>query len=494
VIGEREKALTELMPALRRFARALTLNHDAADELLQDCLERALKKLHLLRHDESLRAWAFTLMHRVFCNNLRGLRRRRQLEAAHASAIDDSVGPAQPGVVELRAVIERLGDLPEEQRAVIVLIALEEVSYQEAARILEIPLGTVMSRLARGREKLRNLVDSAVRPSGRRRASDPRMTDSGPISPGGPPLSDETICAFVDGQIDAAAERARIEALARADPAVQARIAAYQTQKRAIRAAFDGTLQEPLPLHLLTRRRPSPATHIWRAAAAVLLFVAGAGAGAWVMPRLTTPPASVVAMQDSRAKTVAVDELQSSMDARRAALSAPSGDTVPKTQAGANAVSETAAGSVAGSVQSQSVEQPALASAADALLERALTAYAAAAPAAGSSLSVANADDSARRDATELAGRVGPVFLHQGFDLVASSGSPLIFADKAGRRVALFIAGASDTRVRGFRWRERDPLRVVAWDTDIGSFALVGPRDHAEMESLARALVGQTFK
>jgi RNA polymerase sigma-70 factor, ECF subfamily len=164
VIGEREKALIELMPALRRFARALTLNHDAADELLQDCLERALKKLHLLRQDESLRAWAFTLMHRVFCNSLRGLRRRRQLEAAHARAIDDSVGPAQPGVVELRAVIERLGDLPEEQRAVIVLIALEEVSYQEAARILEIPLGTVMSRLARGREKLRNLVDSARAP------------------------------------------------------------------------------------------------------------------------------------------------------------------------------------------------------------------------------------------------------------------------------------------------------------------------------------------
>jgi anti-sigma factor RsiW len=302
------------------------------------------------------------------------------------------------------------------------------------------------------------------------------MTDSGPISPAAPPLSDETICAFVDGQIESAGDRARIEALARTDPAVQARIAAYQTQKRAIRAAFDGTLQEPLPLHLLTRRRASASTHIWRAAAAVLLFVAGAGAGAWVMPRLTTPPASVVAMQDSRSKTVAVDELQSSMDA------------------GANAVSETAAGSVAGSVPSQSVEQPALASAADAFLERALAGYAAAAPAAGSSLSVASADDAARRDATELAGRVGPVFLHQGFDLVASSGSPLIFADKAGRRVALFIAGASDTRVRGFQRRERDPLRVVAWDTDIGSFALVGPLDRAEMESLARALVGQTFK
>ena len=67
-------------------------------------------------------------------------------------------------MAELRAVIERLGDLPEEQRAVIVLVALEEVSYQEAARILEIPLGTVMSRLARGREKLRNLVDSTRAP------------------------------------------------------------------------------------------------------------------------------------------------------------------------------------------------------------------------------------------------------------------------------------------------------------------------------------------
>src|SRR5215475_8609718 len=320
------------------------------------------------------------------------------------------------------------------------------------------------------------------------------MTDSGPISPGGMPLSDETICAFVDGQIESAAERARIEALARTDPAVQARIAAYQTQKRAIRAAFDGTLQEPLPLHLLTRRRPSFSTHIWRAAAAVLLFVAGAGAGAWLMPRLAPPPAVVVAMQDSRAKSTAVDELRASTDAPQATASAPSGDIVAKTQATANAVSETAAGSVAGSVRSQAVSQPMLASAADALLERALADYAAMGTAASSSLGVAGVDDAARRDATELAGRVAPVFLSQGFELVASAGSPLIFADKAGRRVALFIARAADTRARGFQWRERDPLRVVAWDTDIGSFALVGPLDHAEMESLARAAVGQTFK
>jgi len=321
------------------------------------------------------------------------------------------------------------------------------------------------------------------------------MTDSGPTSPGGPPLSDETICAFVDGQIESAAERARVEALARTDPAVQARIAAYQTQKRAIRAAFDGTLQEPLPLHLLTRRRPSSsATHIWRAAAAVVLFVAGAGAGAWLMPRVASPPAVVVAMQDSRAKTTAVDELRASTDAPQAAASAPSGDIVAKTQMTANAVSETAAGSVAGSVRSQAVSQPVLASAADALLERALADYAATGTAAGSSLRVAGADDATRRDATELAGRVAPVFLGRGFELVASAGSPLIFADKAGRRVALFLAGASDTRVSGFQWRERDPLRVVAWDTDIGSFALVGPLDHAEMESLARAVVGQTFK
>src|SRR5215468_11902226 len=248
------------------------------------------------------------------------------------------------------------------------------------------------------------------------------MTDSGPISPGGMPLSDETICAFVDGQIESAAERTRIETLARTDPAVQARIAAYQTQKRAIRAAFDGTLQEPLPLHLLTRRRRSPATHIWRAAAAVLLFVAGAGAGAWLMPRLAPPPAIVVAMQDSRAKSTAVDELQASTDARQATAPAPSADIVAKTQAGANAVGETAAVSVAGSVTSQAVERPALANAADAFLERALADYAAVGLAASSSLSAGNADDAARRDATELAGRVAPVFLHRGFDLVASSG------------------------------------------------------------------------
>src|SRR5262245_51222275 len=113
------------------------------------------------------------------------------------------------------------------------------------------------------------------------------MTDSGPISTLPGDLDDEAISAFVDGQIESAAEHERIAELARSDPEVQARIAAYQTQKRAIRAAFDGTLQEPLPLHLLQRRRTPSSAYAWRAAAAVVLFVAGAGAGAWLLPRIT---------------------------------------------------------------------------------------------------------------------------------------------------------------------------------------------------------------
>src|SRR5262249_11696362 len=158
-----------------------------------------------------------------------------------------------------------------------------------------------------------------------------------------------------------------------------------------------------------------------------------------------TPPTTVVAMQDSRARPAAVDELRSSMDARQATLSAPSGEGAAKTGADVNAVSETAAGSLAGGVRSsQSVGQPAPANAADAFTERALAAYAAPAPAGGSSLGAASADDAARRDASGLAGRVVPVLFDRGFGLVVSSGPRFVFADKTGRRVALFVADAPE--------------------------------------------------
>jgi hypothetical protein len=333
------------------------------------------------------------------------------------------------------------------------------------------------------------------------------VSDSGPISAIDSRLSDEAISAFVDGQGESA-ERARIEEKARTDPELLARITAYQTQKRAIRAAFDGTLQEPLPLHLLVRRHPSPAAHAWRAAAAVLLFVAGAGAGGLLVQHVATPPAVVVAMNGGASTPAAVDELRSRADARRATLSAQSEEDAAKTGQGENTMSETAPTSTTGTVQSRAGEPAAPFGAAGGFMEQALAAYAAAGSPTASSSGAASSDDkAARRDlgaVLDVSGQAGATVALSGLGFHplaqspvmggAGAGPSLVFADKDGRRVALVVANdPAALSGRGFQWLERDPLRVVAWSTNSGSFALVGPLNHDEMLALARAVVSQTF-
>ena len=148
-------SIVELIPRLRRYARALASDRAAADDLVQDTLERAWSKFHLYRRGTDLRAWLFTVMHNVYVN---------QLRSAKVSAVLDEDMPelARParetdGLVlrDLDAAIRRL---PPEQREVLLLVALEEMSYDSAAQALGIPIGTVMSRLARAREKLRAML------------------------------------------------------------------------------------------------------------------------------------------------------------------------------------------------------------------------------------------------------------------------------------------------------------------------------------------------
>ena len=155
-------SIVELIPRLRRYARALAGERVAADDLVQDTLERAWSKFHLYRRGTDLRAWLFTVMHNVYVNQLRASRPVAQLD-------DDLPELAQParesdGLVlrDLDAAIRRL---PPDQREVLLLVALEEMSYDEAAGTLGIPIGTVMSRLARAREKLR-LMLSGLPPGG----------------------------------------------------------------------------------------------------------------------------------------------------------------------------------------------------------------------------------------------------------------------------------------------------------------------------------------
>lgn len=156
---EKDRLIIEQIPRLRRYARALTGNAHAAEDLVQDCLERAWNKFHLWQTGTNMRAWMFTIMHNIHVNQVRKAVSRPTVVTLNDWTDDRGVKPVQEKRVEVRNVGAALERLPEEQRAVVLLVGLEELSYQEVAKILGIPMGTVMSRLSRGREKLRGLLD-----------------------------------------------------------------------------------------------------------------------------------------------------------------------------------------------------------------------------------------------------------------------------------------------------------------------------------------------
>jgi RNA polymerase sigma-70 factor (ECF subfamily) len=157
-MSDHESPLTQHIPRLRRYARALTGDRSAADDLVQDTLERALSRFHLWRHGSDLRAWLFTIMHNIYVNQVRA-RVRQQQDALEDSAAE-ALHAREPDWIEIRAIDDALARLPDEQRSTLLLVGLEQFTYDEAARILGIPVGTVMSRLSRGRERLRTIYES----------------------------------------------------------------------------------------------------------------------------------------------------------------------------------------------------------------------------------------------------------------------------------------------------------------------------------------------
>jgi RNA polymerase sigma-70 factor (ECF subfamily) len=156
-VGDHDVEIAQQIPRLRRYARALTGDRSAADDLVQDTLERALSRFHLWRRGSDLRAWMFTIMHNIFVNQARS-RARHQHETLEADPNAEALRGRDPDWMELRDLASALARVPDEQRAVLLLVGLEQFSYEEAARILDIPIGTVMSRLSRGRERLRILL------------------------------------------------------------------------------------------------------------------------------------------------------------------------------------------------------------------------------------------------------------------------------------------------------------------------------------------------
>ena len=147
--------LVDLIPRLRRYARALVADRASADDLVQDTLERAWAKLHLYRRGTDLRAWLFTVMHNVHVNKVRSARATDPLEDEMPELAQRA---AQGDSLVVRDLDRAIARLPDEQRAVLLLVTLEEMSYDEVARALGIPIGTVMSRLSRAREKLRGMM------------------------------------------------------------------------------------------------------------------------------------------------------------------------------------------------------------------------------------------------------------------------------------------------------------------------------------------------
>jgi RNA polymerase sigma-70 factor (ECF subfamily) len=150
------EVIESCIPALRRYAGALLRDRQDVDDLVHDCLVRALDRLHTRRDDGEMRPWLFAIMHNLYVSRVR----RRQTRG-EAEPLDDvaeasiGVGARQEAHVQTREVMAVVRRLPEDLRGVLLLVTVEDLSYAETARVLDIPIGTVMSRLSRARERIR---------------------------------------------------------------------------------------------------------------------------------------------------------------------------------------------------------------------------------------------------------------------------------------------------------------------------------------------------
>jgi len=163
---DRTKAIAQEIPHLRRYARALLRDSEEADDLVQDCIERALARLNQWRDRDSPRQWLFTIMHNLYVDEVR--KRQRRTTGPELTVIDGdqhATEPRQLTHLETRDVLAALHALPDARRAALVLVGVEGFNYRDASAVLGVPVGTLMSRLARGREQLRAMLDDDARPA-----------------------------------------------------------------------------------------------------------------------------------------------------------------------------------------------------------------------------------------------------------------------------------------------------------------------------------------
>ena len=163
------KDLVAELPHLRRFARGLCGDASLADDLVQDCVERALKKSHLYDTTKPLRAWLYAVLRNIHVSNWRSTAKFQN--AKNLDDLENGEGATradQEDNFSTTLITEALDKLSAQQREVLVLISLEEVSYRDAAEIIGVPIGTIMSRLSRARAHLQNILEERGTPVLRR--------------------------------------------------------------------------------------------------------------------------------------------------------------------------------------------------------------------------------------------------------------------------------------------------------------------------------------
>ena len=224
-----------LLPRLRRFARALTRHPQDADDLVQLAVERALTRSTQWRPDSSLTNWMLAIVRNAWIDETRSRRSRDAVLVPENEAVEvGDTGTDRD--IEWWSIQSALERLPEEQRLAVALVLIEGLSYREAAQVMEVPIGTLTSRLARGRLALQSMLTDPVDYA--RGAQGQAMT-----------VTDEELMAYVDGELDAARlESLRQEIAASAD--LSRRVAEQRALRDRLHRAFDPALHEPVPARL----------------------------------------------------------------------------------------------------------------------------------------------------------------------------------------------------------------------------------------------------
>ena len=226
------------LPRLRRYARSLVYEEASADDLVQGTLERALSRWQQFDQRRDMVVWLLSIAHNAHQDQRRKLSRVQVLDPGVLQAVQDGAGGDAGTDVGLRLdLLAALRRLTPEQCEPLLLVCVEQLSYAEAAEVMGIPVGTVMSRVCRARVALRRFLDG--------HGAGPGLAPRGLIMD--PDFSDEQLSAWLDGELEPAEQRAAVDAWLREHPAEAARVRQWAADRDALRERLAPLLDEPVP-------------------------------------------------------------------------------------------------------------------------------------------------------------------------------------------------------------------------------------------------------